>query len=334
MSEETTVVIQCSNPDCKIAETGKCVEGLDPNACGNYGKPLRLVVEGSQDLSTGPEMVALPGADRLNPAEVRTLLRQNISRVIALVGPHDAGKTSLIASLYDQLQVGPLGTYFFRGSRTLHAFEQACHDARAASLRGTPHSERSKRGEVRFYHLGLVNQQISLPFNLILGDRAGEEYREVGDDVAAAADFIEVARADVITVLIDGQRLASNAQRHNVRNELLLIVQALVDSDLLATRNHLAIVLTKLDAVRSSTNEARVDRDLVEDVEKVRGIFSTHLGSIEVFRVAASPKEPGIQRGTGVAELLAFWLAEGQTVKSDAVISNRHPRVIARLAEV
>ena len=73
--------------------------------------------------------------------------------------------------------------------------------------------------QVRFYHLGLVNQQISLPFNLILGDRAGEEYREVGDDVAAAADFIEVARADVITVLIDGQRLASNAQRHNVRNE-------------------------------------------------------------------------------------------------------------------
>ena len=335
MGEEPNKVVQCSYPDCKIAETGKCVEGLEPTACGNYGKPLRPAEEGSEAPSTAPEMVTLSGADRLNPAEVRKLLRQTTSRVIAIVGPHDAGKTSLIASLYDQLQLGPVDACLFRGSRTLHAFEQACHDARAASQRGTPHSERTKRGEVRFYHLGLMDKQIRLPINLILGDRAGEEYREAGDDVAAAADFIEVARADVVTLLVDGERLASNTQRHNVRSELLLIVQALVDSGLLATRVRIAVVLTKLDAVCSSANAARVDSDLADDVERIREVFSTSLSGIALFRVAASPKEPGVQRGAGIAELLAYWTAEGYPVATQVVVrSELHPRVIGRLAEV
>jgi len=328
-------VIQCSNPDCKIAETGKCVEGLDSSACGNYGKPLR-VLDIAQEAEEGaaPEMVSLPHANRLAPGEARDLLPQARARVIAIVGPHDSGKTSLIASLYDQLQDGPIVPFAFRGSHTLHAFEQACHDARAASQRGTPHSERTKRGEVRFFHLGLLHQESGEALNLLLGDRAGEEYREAGDDTAVAAEFIEVERADVVTLLVDGKRLAQGGQRHNAREELLLIVQALKDAEIVSNGARLAVVLTKFDAVLASPNVQRVEADLAAVVARLNTHFADRFAKIEVFRVAASPTEHGVARGTGVAELLISWLADMSPTSLPHTSQVLPERVIARLAEV
>jgi len=328
-------VIQCSNPDCKIAETGKCVEGLDPSACGNYGKPLRVQdIAHEAEEGEAPEMVSLPHANRLAPGEARDLLPQARSRVIAIVGPHDSGKTSLIASLYDQLQDGPIVRFAFRGSRTLHAFEQACHDARAASQRGTPHSERTKRGEVRFFHLGLLHQESGEALNLLLGDRAGEEYREAGDDTTVAVEFIEVKRADVVTLLVDGKRLAHDAHRHNAREEMLLILQALKDAEIVPNGARLAIVLTKIDAVMASPNAKRVEADLAAAVGRLNAHFGDRFAKIEVFRVAASPTELGVERGAGVAELLTFWLTDVPPTSLAQTSQGLPERVIARLAEV
>lgn len=328
-------VIQCSNPDCKIAETGKCVEGLDPSACGNYGKPLRILdIAQVADEGAAPEMVSLPHANRLAPCEARDLLPQARARVIAIVGPHDSGKTSLIASLYDQLQDGPIVPFAFRGSQTLHAFEQACHDARAASQRGTPHSERTKRGEVRFFHLGLLHQESGEALNLLLGDRAGEEYREAGDDTTVAAEFIEVGRADVVTLLVDGKSLAHDGHRHNAREEMLLILQALKDAEIVPIGARLAIVLTKIDAVRASPNAKRVEADLATVVARFNANFVNGFAKFEVFRVAASPTEPGVERGTGVSELLRFWLEDVSPTPQAQTTQGLPERVIARLVEV
>lgn len=334
MVVEATQIVQCSNPHCRIAETGKCVEGLERSACGNFGKQLQEVEDPSPNVGATSEMVALPIADRLKVGEVRALLRRHSSRVIAIVGPHDAGKTSLIASLYDQFQQGPVGESHFRQSKTLHAFEQACHDARAASERGIPHSERTKRGEIGFYHLGVMSKRSGRAINLILGDRAGEEYRDAGDDLSVTADFVEVARADVVTVLVDGERLSDNAHRHNVRSDFLLILQALSESGVLPLRSRLAVVLTKLDVVRSSPNAGRAEADLAADLERVRKLFSTQFAAIEVFHVAASPKELDIARGTGVSDLLAYWLLDPMPAGAEGHLNIGHPRMIGRLLDL
>jgi molybdopterin-guanine dinucleotide biosynthesis protein len=328
-------VIQCSNPDCKIAETGTCVEGLDPSACGNYGKPLPALDDAPEaEDGAAREMVSLPHADRLTPDEARDLLPRARARVIAIVGPHDSGKTSLIAGLYDQLQDGPIAPFAFRGSQTLHAFEKACHDARVASQRGTPHSERTKRGEVRFFHIALLHQVAGEALNLLLGDRAGEEYREAGDDTTVAAEFVEVERADVVTLLVDGRRLAHDGHRHNAREEMLLILQALNDAEIVPISARLAIVLTKIDAVRASPNAKRVEADLETVVARLNAHFADRFAKIEVFRVAASPTEPGVERGAGIPELLKFWLEDVSPTAQAQTSQGLPERVIARLAEV
>lgn len=312
MSAGLTELIQCSNPDCKVAETGKCVEGHEVSVCANYGKPLQLV-EATTDESEAPDLdvIELPGADKLTVAAASHVLRRDRCRVIAIVGPHDAGKTSLIASLYDLFQAGPIQDVQFRGSQTLHAFEIACHDARAASERGTPHINRTPLGEVQFYHLALAGIPASEAISLVLADRAGEEYRGATDDVSLAADFVEVHRADTIALLVDGARLANNLSRHNVRAEITLLIQALRDGEALTRTQRLAVVLTKLDEVNASTNKDRVLRDLDAEVDGLRRLFGEDFIAIEAFRIAASPKTDAAQRGTGVPELLDFWLLEG-----------------------
>lgn len=325
-------IVQCSNPHCKIAETGKCVEGLEITACGNFGKPLRpLDDESGTEDRQDREMVALSRADRLTPDEARGVLGEARGCVIAIVGPHDCGKTSLIAGLFDQFQDGPVAGVAFRASKTLHAFEQVCHDARVSSQRGTPHSERTRRGQVRFFHLGLQDGE---PLNLLLGDRAGEEYREAGDDASLAVEFVEAQRADVVTLLVDGKRLTDDMTRHNAREETLLILQALTDAQIVTRGTRLAIVLTKNDVVRSSPSADRVESDVAKLMTRINQHFDGHFSAVGVFRVAASPTEPGISRGAGIPDLLRFWLERTPPASTERPAEALPARMVARLHEI
>lgn len=310
VDQEVPGEVTCSNPACRVAVTGKCVEGLGLSECSHYGcqpddTADALSEEGEEPLVEG---ILIAGADTLTPEEASQLLRAGSARVIAVLGPNDAGKTSLIASLYDCYQEGPVAGTEYARSRTLHAFERTCHDARAACRRGTPHSNRTPLGEVRFYHLDLSGGPVADGLALIIGDRAGEDYRNATDDVSTVGGFQEVRRADSITVLVDGERLLDSGKRHNARSDTLLIIRALVDGGAIESGQRLALVLTKLDAVLASDSGERAEAFFTSMLDKVRESFGDHFSEITAFRVAASPKNEKAKRGTGVAELLSFWI--------------------------
>lgn len=310
VDREVMEEVTCSNPDCRVAQTGKCVEGLGLSECSHYGRRPHAIADELTSDSEAPQVIGvqIAGADCLTPEQASQLLRAGSARVIAVIGPSDAGKTSLIASLYDLFQDGPVAGTEYARSRTLHAFERTCHDARAACRRGTPHSNRTPLGEVRFYHLDLGGGPATDGLALILGDRAGEDYRNATDDVSTVAGFQEVRRADSITVLVDGDRLLDSGNRHNARSETLLLLRALVDGESIESGQRLALVLTKFDSVLKSDRRDRVETDFTSMLEKIRDSFGDNFSEIAPFRVAASPKNDLVKRGVGVAELLAFWI--------------------------
>ena len=128
--------IVCANPDCRIAETGKCVEGFETGVCPHFGhEPIDVQKVGTTSDIVEVEGIRLPGADMLIVSDAGKLLRAREARVVAIIGSNEAGKTSLIASLYDLFQEGKISEVEYARSVTLHAFEHACHDARAASRR-------------------------------------------------------------------------------------------------------------------------------------------------------------------------------------------------------
>jgi hypothetical protein len=302
----------CANSACRVAETGRCVEGFELKACPHFGRePQGNTAESAAEERAGRDSrpgIALRAADTLTSTAAEDVLRAGDTRVVPVIGPSDSGKTSLIASVYELFQEGSVEGVEFSRSHTLHAFEQACHDARAASRRSVPHMNRTPRGEVRFYHLELSGAVAGDRRSLTLGDRAGEEYREASDDVAIAAGFPEIARADSLTVLVDGERLIDTGARHNLKSEIILTLQALLDGDVLPPQVGLAVVLTKLDAVRVSPDAGRAERDFLGLIDDIRRVFGNVLTEVEQFRVAASPKTEALKRGTGVPSLLSFWL--------------------------
>lgn len=299
----------CANRECRIAETGRCVEGLELEVCPHYGREPEVeeIADGEAETSDPGAGLALPGADALTLEQASQVLRQSDARVIAIIGPKGAGKTSLIASLYDLFQEGDVGGAEYARSETLHAFELACHDARAASRRGEPDMERTGHGEVRFYHLDLAGGAAGEGLTLLLGDRAGEEYRSAADDAAELSPFPEIRRADTVTVLVDGQRLQDAGGRHNLRSEIIMILQALHDGGALRGGQCLVLALTKLDVVQASPHRDRAETDFTGLVAQVERVFGGSFSQVETCVIAASPKTAAVKRGTGVAEMLTFW---------------------------
>ncbi|MFK0278376.1 hypothetical protein ACIQUG_32210 [Ensifer sp. NPDC090286] len=330
---DNSTLVRCANPDCRIAEGGRCVEGLELDECPYYGRTAEeSPAEGAESSAEQEEYIPLLPANLLRGPDAAKFLRAGDARVVAIIGPSDTGKTSLIAGLYDLFQLAPVKTVNFAGSETLHAFEQACHDARAASRRNTPHMQRTPRGDVRFYHLDLVFADRRL--SLLLGDRAGEEYREAADDVSVAEGFPEIRRADCLTVLVDGERLLDNGGRHNLKSDIAMMLLAMRDAEVFPKGSNLAVVLTKFDLIAASDKRVRVEKDFQSIVSDIRAAFDELAGQTADFLVAAAPKDGSIQRGDGIDDLLMFWLEPPNWPVTIATPTLSSLRAFARLRPI
>ena len=100
--------VKCSTPGCQVAKDGRCLEGLATDKCPHYGKEgapasaaeaevpsdaadqARTEVRPERQLST---------ADLITADQAGIMCCSAASKSIAFVGPSNAGKSSLIASL-------------------------------------------------------------------------------------------------------------------------------------------------------------------------------------------------------------------------------------------
>lgn len=329
---ETEVI--CANRECRIAQGGKCIEGHDDLAkCPYHGREPEEVDneqdDDGQDAVDAFDGVQLPVALPLTSRSADNILAKLPSRMVGVIGAHDSGKTSVIAGLFDLFQMGPVSNVTFAGSSTLHGLEIICHDARVTSERDRPHSERTKRGEVRFYHIDV--QRDGALQSLLIADRSGEEYEEVADLAANATGMFELRRADVITVLVDGRRLASPSDRADVMGAIPLIIQGMVENGAFVRKPNLAIVLTKDDAVQAAPRKDRVEQDFHGIIDVVRDAFADHFGEFGSFVTSASPKDTNVVRGAGLGEMLDFWMKPGAEPKG-VRLSYRSGRVFDGLA--
>lgn len=309
--EDSTV--RCANPDCRVAESGRCIEGIvDLDSCTHYGRALVILDRPTLPAASELEAnVLLPEASALVRPSVQLMLRHRPCNVISIVGPVGSGKTSLIAGAYDLFQQGPVDGFSFAGSSTLHSFERACHDTRRESKRKTPMMERTPTGDATFFHLDLVQHGCTGKLSALLANRSGEDYMEVQTTPTQAEQFFELHRADTITVLADGEDLLDTGLRHQVKRDICLTLRAFRESGSIYPWQRLAVVLTKLDAVRDVEDKTEQAMQCFERIlADVRHQFATHFMEIRSFHVAASPQSEGAKRGEGMIELLRYWMSE------------------------
>jgi hypothetical protein len=329
------IEISCGNSECRVAQTGKCVEGLALEKCPHILREGTPFEAATTDKAEPPEPASvplfLPGAERLDLAGASEVLKAAPSQLVAIVGPTSSGKTSLIASLCNLFQQGPVEDVAFARTRTFFAFEQACHHARAASRRNLPETAHTHRGSgVGFYHLGLIHDANYV--QLLLSDRPGEDYREVADDPANASDFVEIRRADSILMMVNGERLLDLTDRNNVRQDTLMILQGLRDGDVLSGSQRLAVVLTKLDVIRSAppADQDRAQRDFDGIVKLVEARFNDIFQEILPFKIAASPASEILPYAFGSNELLQFWVERQIATEPKPVTDVQSVRAMGR----
>jgi hypothetical protein len=304
---EPAPIVQCGNPDCKVEQTHKCVEGLALDKCPHYGKPPQPRATAGTIAET--QGMLLPSGDLLTVGDANGVLRRGGSRVIAIVGPKDAGKTTLIASIFELFLRGSIGPYRFSNSRTLYAFERSCHPSRAVSQNVVPKTERTLLTDVHFYHL--ATRKGGAPVvDMLLADRNGEDYRTSTDDSSTASGFAEIARADTITFLVDGSQLLDLTTRSMVVSVVVAFAQALIDGGTIEGCPRVAIVLTKVDRIKGSADSERTMRDFRNLVTRFEKLYGDTFREIASFEVAACPHDMSLPLGHGIFELLDYWQAE------------------------
>jgi hypothetical protein len=320
----------CKQPGCPIVATGKCLEGFDPpTKCPNYlaegvataptpatpGQAAARVLEG----------IELPAGTAFDPGSAYEVTREGIARVVILAGAERSGKTTLLASLYELFQEGPVGRFSFAGSQTLPALELRCHEARAASGRTVADTERTKPAEgFRFLHLALLDTSAGARRNLLLGDMSGELYDSLRDSHDECRKYEFLRRADHFVAMLNAAKL-SEGHHAEAYAHARGLVRALLDADVLRRHSHVTLLTTKWDLIAGPDGEKARER-VLELERHFEETFAARLPNLHFAHVAARPATRAVDFAYGVKPLLQDWLDTGglpPPPKLDTVPSER-----------
>ena len=148
----------CSHPQCRIADTGVCLDGHE-QGCPNF-LPDELAADPTPDKVTAPTSDTAPAprrfhtGEKLTVSEASCLLNERPARVVFCAGSRGSGKTTFLARLGEMFRDGSFSRYRFAGSLTLCGFERASWLATFTSGAGRPDTPRTRRVENdTFLHL-------------------------------------------------------------------------------------------------------------------------------------------------------------------------------------
>jgi 50S ribosomal subunit-associated GTPase HflX len=155
---------------------------------------------------------------------------------------------------------------------------------------------------LKFWHLELTNKD-EAKFNLLISDRSGELYTLSVNSSEACKKLNEVLRADYVLFLVDGEKLSGD-ERHGIKNDVIMLIASLIDSNMLMETHRVGIVLTKYDQVRESKNSQRAEEDFNDLVVRIRARFGSSLREIKSHIIAARPENGKTEPMFGVYEIL------------------------------
>lgn len=343
MDEEASDII-CGNTQCKVSSTGVCVEGHQPlEACPHYGQHVdaQSIEEVSETIESVSENKAKSSAtlfsgEALTTIQVDEFLRLRPAKFVAIIGDRNSGKTTLIDSIYGRFFRGPFAGYSFSGSRTLIAFERDCFFSRLASGKFEPDTAHTSISEgLRFYHISLTSQSTpQSKCDLMISDRAGELYSLARAKTDEISELIEIPNADRVVLLLDGERLASAAERAGAIQGVRQMVRALVDNNAMNIDSDLQIVTTKLDLLIDHPDKNFIDKQINSFRSNIQRDFKDRLANISFVEIAARDPEGKIEAAHGLSALFQDWascpLKVPPRAKYEGVLSSEFDKLLSR----
>lgn len=336
------VIHKCSQAGCQIEQDGKCLEGNeDHNICPYY---LSFI-----DPETATEDVELKGvisnkesqfinvhsAEILSLEDCYSVASSSITRVVILAGNVDAGKTTSIASLFQQFQQkSSFANYLFAGSETLIAFEKRCHKSRMVSKGTLEETERTPVKNldepIEFLHLKLKSQISGFKINLLFTDISGENFKMLSNSTEYCRKFEILKRCDSFSLFFDSDLLSNDELRSLAHIRTVSILRSFIDAKVLPRETNIQIVFSKWDLL---LNKPDVQRHL-DFINKLKGQLTKQFGdyspNISFFEIASRPTVgTNLNFGFGLDAIVTEWVEKSlysTSVNSKSIESLITPR--------
>lgn len=251
--------------------------------------------------------VTLRSGGLLALAETSDLARAMPTTLVTLVGPPDAGKSTLLATIHECFRQNRFQSLTFSGSRTLVAFERLCHLSRIASGLENPDTQRTTPSdEEYFYHLTVNrNGELASPRSLLMMDVAGEGFDGLRKSHENCIAITSLKRTEFLTLLIDGDKLCVAKERYTAIEDAVNFLKCVWDSGAVKPECKLQVVVAKVDKLQDEGAKATVAEIKAAIERRLERRFPQHT----FLEVAARPKNVGhIHSAHGVEALLETWL--------------------------
>lgn len=263
-----------------------------------------------------PDLVDLPTGKELDEAGAQRLQVLRPVRLIVVAGPVGCGKTTLLTSLYELFQWGPVAGFWFAASNTLPAFERRCYFSRTASERAEPDTERTPFGEVRYLHLRVCPEDFSREIDFLFTDVSGETFERARDSTVECQQLTFLKQADHFLLLFDTEKLIVKERRWEVAHDSMTLLRSCLDSGMLAANCLVNVLWTKFDFFEAASSAEHTL--FLEQLEgEVKSEFGSRLSQLSFSRVAARPTQvDGLKFGHGLPELLNHWASRSPRDRS------------------
>jgi len=299
---------RCKVDNCPVATDGRCLEGRGTE-CPNLildTVAAEAAAESSQITqakeSVTSEIGSLPTGLPLEVAEARQVAQRGPCSVVVLAGMPECGKTSLLARLHQLFQAGSVAGLEFAGSLSLHHFEELNWLATVESGVEEPMMTRSStQFDNCFLHIAVRSSDNFTRIELLINDITGETFENVVKSQQICETLLGLTRADHLVVLVDGAALAAPERRPLHIGQTRDFIQRVIQNGQCGTKTALHIVTSKLDKLGDKEDVAvKMEADFGD-------LFSSTVGSINFWRIAARPKDGSLPTRESIGQLFAFW---------------------------
>jgi hypothetical protein len=252
------------------------------------------------------------------------------TRMIALLGVYDTGKTCYLLSLYLMACRARLPQgYIFAGSETLVGFEERAWRIREWSSGELPeqladHTSVDGHRQAGFLHLAVREASgLRRRHDFLLTDLPGEWTKTLIESSAGAQRFDFLSRADGIVLVVDGERLSSSSRHVEISRTRLLITR-LVSDIKIDKSTPFVILLSKCDAIGMKSPDAAAE--ILAHAEQA-GLRP------KLILSASFSRNPKISSGAGVFDPLQL-VIDAAPLRLPAISPSNGSRIFLKMGTV
>ena len=319
--------LACSLGECSVALTGKCLKSHSPvESCPNVASEEQgeaLSSESGDSIDLSATRPVYPGYE-LGIEQASAIMAARYTFLIGVLGDTDAGKTSLLCSLYLLTSCGGLAPqHRFAGSKTLLGYESRLRlyrswDGPGLPERITPHTELAHPRMPGFLHIALSSRSRIPPVSdLLFTDLPGEWTSGLIKTVRSAERWHFLQRADGLVLTFRADELSANNTRHSQLQTGRVLLQRLRDT--VGVQMHAPLVVS---VTRCDLTDGLIPPTAYEIAATANEMGFSNVATLGICSFSTNTKVPS---GFGLGDLLTILLPDDD-VKSKALQRTRGDR--------